>query len=89
MSSSEKAMVRSQKGGMVEKRVGPQERGGKSAGRSDETERKAQSGVWIRGHFGSSSQALLAFLQFFILHPSCVPATAVAIRAAQVAVLGR
>ena len=56
---------------------------------SNETERKAQSGVWIRGHFGSSSQALLAFLQFFILHPSCDPATAVAIRAAHVAVLGR
>jgi len=31
-------MVRSQKGGMVETRVGPQERGGKSAERSEKRE---------------------------------------------------
>ena len=38
VSSREKAMVRSQKGGMVEKRVGPQEKGGKSAERSEKRE---------------------------------------------------
>ena len=39
-------MVRSQKGGMVEKRVGPRERGGKSPQRS---EKRETSTIKIRG----------------------------------------